>query len=184
MELEFSRAEAADAEALAQLVNSAYRGEASRLGWTTEADLLDGRRIDAAGILDLLAESESLILVCKRQNQLLGSVHLRHAAGQVHIGMLAVSPAHQDQGIGKQLLQQAEQWAARTWPVRIFVMAVIPQRRELIEFYQRRGYRSTGRIEPFPENPALWTPKVGGLCLELLEKPVQQAQTSLNSGDY
>ncbi len=63
-------------------------------------------------------------------------------------------------------------------------MAVIPQRRELIEFYQRRGYRRTGRIEPFPENPALWTPKVGGLCLELLEKPVQQAQTSLNSGDY
>ncbi|WP_256361331.1 GNAT family N-acetyltransferase [Methylomonas koyamae] len=95
MALEFSRAEAADAEALAQLVNSAYRGDASRLGWTTEADLLDGRRIDAAGILDLLAESDSLILACKRQNRLLGSVHLRHAAGQVHIGMLAVSPAHQ-----------------------------------------------------------------------------------------
>ncbi|WP_231914818.1 GNAT family N-acetyltransferase [Methylomonas sp. DH-1] len=177
-------ADANDAEALAQLINSAYRGETSRLGWTTEADLLDGRRIDAAGIFELLAESDSLILACKWQTQLLGSVHLRHAARQVHIGMLAVSPAHQGQGIGKQLLQQAEQWATRIWPVRVFVMAVIPQRRELIEFYQRRGYRSTGRIEPFPENPALWTPKVGGLCLKLLEKPVQQAQMSLNSGDY
>lgn len=171
MALEFSLAEANDAAALAELINSAYRGETSRLGWTTEADLLEGSRIDAAGIVDLVAAADSLILVCKQHGQLLGSVHLQYGAGQVQIGMLAVSPRHQGLGIGKQLLHQAEHWAERVWPVRRFSMAVIPLRRELIEFYQRRGYRRTGLIQPFPLNPALWTPKVGGLCLELLEKP-------------
>ncbi|WP_445372109.1 GNAT family N-acetyltransferase [Methylomonas sp. HW2-6] len=173
MALAFSRADANDAEALAELINSAYRGETSRLGWTTEADLLEGRRIDAAGIVKLLAAADSLILVCRQHGQLLGSVHLQYGAGQVQIGMLAVSPCHQGQGIGKQLLRQAEQWAEQVWPVQRFSMAVIPLRQELIEFYQRRGYRRTGQIQPFPLNPALWTPKVGDLCLERLEKPAR-----------
>lgn len=173
MALAFSAADANDAEALAELINSAYRGETSRLGWTTEADLLEGRRIDAAGIVNLLIAADSLILVCKQHGQLLGSVHLQHDAGQVQIGMLAVSPRHQGRGIGKQLLLQAEHWAERVWPVRRFSLAVIPLRQELIKFYQRRGYRRTGQIQPFPLNPELWTPKVGDLCLERLEKPAR-----------
>ncbi|WP_020484100.1 GNAT family N-acetyltransferase [Methylomonas sp. MK1] len=170
LELTFSRAEPVDAEQLAALINSAYRGESSRQGWTTEADLLDGRRTDATDILDLISREESMILLCRRQAGLLGSVHLQKIDQQVQIGMLAVAPAMQGLGIGKRLLAAAEAEAKQAWLVKHFVMAVIPCRTELMAFYERRGYQRTGTIKAFPVNPALWQPKVVGLSLELLEK--------------
>lgn len=170
LELIFSRAEPADAEQLAALINSAYRGESSRQGWTTEADLLGGRRTDAADILDLIAGAESMILLCRREGDLLGSVHLQKVDQQVQIGMLAVAPAMQGLGIGKRLLAAAEAEAKQAWLVKHVVMAVIPCRTELMAFYERRGYQRTGTIKAFPVNPALWQPKVTGLSLELLEK--------------
>ncbi|WP_445367523.1 GNAT family N-acetyltransferase [Methylomonas sp. BW4-1] len=170
LELTFTRAEPADAEQLAELINAAYRGESSRQGWTTEADLLDGRRTDAADILDLIAGAGSMILQCRRQGDLLGSVHLQKVDQQGHIGMLAVAPAMQGLGIGKRLLAAAEAEAVQTWGVNHLVMAVIPCRAELMAFYERRGYRRTGISKAFPINPEMWTPKVADLSLELLEK--------------
>ncbi|MEI8572344.1 GNAT family N-acetyltransferase [Methylomonas sp. LW13] len=170
LELTFTRAEPADAEQLAEFINAAYRGESSRQGWTTEADLLDGRRTDAADILDLIAGAGSMILQCRRQGDLLGSVHLQKVDQQVHIGMLAVAPAMQGLGIGKRLLAAAEAEAVQTWGVNHLVMAVIPCRTELMAFYERRGYRRTGISKAFPINPEMWTPKVADLSLELLEK--------------
>lgn len=170
MELTFAKAEPADAAPLAELINSAYRGESSRQGWTTEADLLDGRRTDVEDILTLLADAGSMILLCKQDDALLGSVHLQHADRQVQIGMLAVLPTMQGRGIGKRLLQAAELEAGQRWAVERLLMAVIPCRTELIAFYERRGYRRTGIRKEFPANPALWLPKVDGLSLELLEK--------------
>ncbi len=169
-ELIFSKAEIRHAEGLVELINSAYRGESSRLGWTTEADLLDGRRIDAKEIGDLLADEDSMIMLCQSGADLLGSVHLHKSGEQVQIGMLAVSPPSQGRGIGKHLLQAAELAALEAWAVNHFVISVIPQRQELIAFYERRGYRRTGISKVFPENPELWTAKVDGLRLELLEK--------------
>ncbi|MBD9358794.1 GNAT family N-acetyltransferase [Methylomonas albis] len=170
LELTFCRATPADAEQLAELINSAYRGESSRQGWTTEADLLDGRRTDMADILDLIAGAGSMILLCRRQGDLLGSVHLQKVEQQVHIGMLAVRPTLQNQGIGKRLLAAAEIEARQEWQLQRFVMAVIPHRTELVAFYERRGYQRTGVIKVFPLHPALWQPKVSDLCLEILEK--------------
>lgn len=172
LELIFAKAKPADAESLVRLINSAYRGESSRQGWTTEADLLDGRRTDVEDILNLIAAADSLILLCRQGGELLGSVHLQYLDRQVQIGMLAVNPALQGQGIGKRLLAAAEAQARQLWPVERLLMAVIPCREELIAFYQRRGYRRTGVKKDFPVNPALWSPKVAGLSLELLEKPL------------
>lgn len=166
----FSKAEIQHAESLVALINSAYRGDASRVGWTTEADLLDGRRTDREQILQLLADADSMILLCRRGDELLGCVHLHNGGDAVHLGMLAVSPPLQSLGIGKRLLRAAESEAAAAWGSRRFAMSVISLRSELIAFYQRQGYRRTGISEAFPVNPALWTPKVEGLCLELLEK--------------
>ena len=45
-------ATAADIPALHALIESAYRGEVSRAGWTTEADLLDGQRTDPDDLAD------------------------------------------------------------------------------------------------------------------------------------
>jgi len=172
LELTFAKAEPADAQSLVRLINSAYRGESSRRGWTTEADLLDGRRTDAEDILNLIAAADSLILLCRQGGELLGSVHLQYQDGQVQIGMLAVNPAQQGRGIGKRLLAAAESQARQSWMVERLLMAVIPCREELIAFYERRGYRRTGIKKDFPVNPALWLPKVAGLSLELLEKPL------------
>jgi len=172
LELSFSTAEMRDAEQLAVLINSAYRGESSKLGWTTEADLLDGLRTDTEEIRGLIARDDSLIVVCKAGLKMTGSVHLRNSGDQVQIGMLAVSPPLQGLGIGKQLLGKAEAAARQAWQVSRFVMSVIPCRHELIAFYERRGYRRTGISEAFPENPVLWMPKVEGLRMELMEKRI------------
>jgi len=171
-DLSFSPAVYEDAAQLAALINSAYRGESSRQGWTTEADLIDGLRTDIEMIQDLLVMADSMLLLCKQDRELLGSVHLQFCGDEVQIGMLAVSPGLQGRGIGKQLLRAAEATACSTWRFQRFVMSVIPCRQELMAFYERRGYRRTGINKAFPANPALWTPKVAGLSLELLEKLV------------
>ncbi|HEY8099037.1 MAG TPA: GNAT family N-acetyltransferase [Methylobacter sp.] len=170
MTLSISKAEKQDAGQIAALINSAYRGESSKQGWTTEADLLAGRRTDAEEILRLISTDDSIFLLCKTKAELVGSVHLQKQGTQVYLGMLAVSPTLQGKGIGKQLLEAAEQVAQETWAVNKSVMTVIACRIELISFYERRGYRCTGLSKEFPANPELWTPKVADLRLEVLEK--------------
>jgi len=170
--LAFSSARQHEAEQLVALVNSAYRGEISRQGWTTEVDLLDGRRTEVTELKHLIASDDSIILLCKNASELIGSIHLERSGQQVQFGMLAVQPSLQGRGIGKQLLQAAELAAQQAWPVHTFVMAVISSRHELIAFYERRGYRRTGITKAFPVNSSLWTAKVAGLQLEFLEKSV------------
>lgn len=170
-ELEFRPAAAGEEAAVAALINLCYRGETSKLGWTTEAWLLDGLRTDAGEIGRLIDADGSLILLCLAGAELIGTVLVERKDNRAHIGMFVVQPALQGQGIGKRLLAAAEDTARRLWGVEKFVMVVISCRTELIAFYERRGYRRTGRHLPFPSNPAMWRPKVEGLELELLEKP-------------
>lgn len=170
LKLSFSKAQINDIEQVIQLVNSAYRGESSKFGWTTEADLLDGLRTDNEEIMRLLADDGSIILVCKAEEKVLGSVHLQYMDDCVEIGMFAVWPQRQGLGIGKQLLHQAELMASQTWPIKRLQMAVISCRHELLAFYNRRGYHDNGGSKPFPVNPLLWTPKVQNLEFTLLEK--------------
>jgi ribosomal protein S18 acetylase RimI-like enzyme len=164
------KAEKHDAEQIADLVNSAYRGEFSRQGWTTEADLLAGRRTAADEIEQLIATDDSMFLLCKTGTKLIGSVHLQKQTDQVDLGMLAVSPPLQGRGVGRQLLLAAEQTAQQDCNVDRLVMSVIESRSELIAFYERNGYRRIGINKAFPLKPELWTPKVTDLRLEILEK--------------
>jgi ribosomal protein S18 acetylase RimI-like enzyme len=169
-DLTFFKATKAEAEQIVTFVNAAYRGEFSRYGWTTEADLLDGRRTDTQQILSLFEDSNALFLLCRVDTELQGSVYLHKEDDGVHIGMLAVNPLQQNRGIGKALLHAAELTAQQTWAANRLLMSVIPCRHELIAYYQRRGYKRTGIIKEFPVNPALWSPKVADLSLEILEK--------------
>lgn len=170
--LAISKAKIQDADQITALVNSAYRGVASKQGWTTEADLLLGRRTDTEEILRLISTEDSMFLLCKTNAELVGSVYLQKQAEQVALSMLAVNPLLQGKGIGKQLLLAAEQAAQEAWTVSTAVMSVIACRSELIAFYQRRGYRRTGVSMIFPVNPELWLPKVADLRLEILEKTI------------
>ena len=76
-ELEFRCATLADSADLVELVESAYRGDASRAGWTTEADLLDGQRTDAEELASILNDTDARLLLATRGREILGCVLLR-----------------------------------------------------------------------------------------------------------
>lgn len=149
-----------DIASLEALVNSAYRGESSRKGWTTEADLLDGIRVDAERLREVIAGANSEILkATNAQNEIIGCVSLEKQEGRLYLGMLTVSPELQNGGIGKKLLAASEAEAKRMSCSCIY-MSVLTQRHELIAWYERHGYRNTLRKKPFPmNNPRFGLPK-------------------------
>jgi len=159
----------ADAGAIAQLANRAYRGDASRAGWTTEADLLSGQRTDRDMILEMMDSAYFRLLW--EGPTLLGSVQLVPIDGTTaEIGMLAVEPARQGEGIGNRLLSYAETVAHQQLGREQLLMRVLHQREELIGYYQRRGYRQTGETAPFPESQRFGNPLVDDLWFVVLEK--------------
>ncbi len=146
----FRAAGTADAEAVVRLVESAYRGDSGRRGWTTEADLLDGRRTDAAMVAELIATPRSLILLAEQGGTLHGCCHLAWQDEAGYFGMFAVDPSQQGGGLGKAMLAEAERIVREEWQGQRMRMSVIEQRAELIAWYERRGYRRTGEYRPFP----------------------------------
>lgn len=169
-ELFFRKAGAEDIEDIVALINSAYRGESSKAGWTTEAGFLGGQRTDAEEVARLIAASDSMMLLCRDGTELIGCVHLERAGRRAYLGMLTVKPTLQGRGIGKRFMEVAERTAREEWSAEKMVMAVITLRTELIAFYERRGYRRTGELKEFPKDPRYGIPKTDRLQFELMEK--------------
>ncbi len=170
-DLSFRPATTDDTEALVALVNSAYRGDASRAGWTTEADLVTGARIDGAELLRLLGAEASMILLCLQGEDIIGSVHLKRLdARTAYLGLFVVQPTLQGGGVGKRFLAEAEATARRLWGSARMTLSVITLRPELVAYYERRGYRRTGQVHPFPSEAGASRPVVEDLRLETLEK--------------
>jgi GNAT superfamily N-acetyltransferase len=158
-----------DVPRLTRLVNRAYRGDASRQGWTTEAHLLDGQRIDEEALREMLAVPGAAILMCLGQNnELLGSFYAQPTGPKVYLGMLAVDPEKQAHGVGKFLLKAAEDYG-RQHGCTVSKMTVISVRSELLAYYERQGYHQTGATEPFPTDPRFGIPRQP-LTLLVLEK--------------
>lgn len=155
----FRKANSDDIELIDQLVNSAYRGETSKIGWTTEADLLGGQRTDPDKLLEMITDPLTQIELVFEEDLLLGCVYLRREGNALYFGMLTVRPDLQNKGLGKILLAHVES-LAKAWGLSVIRMDVIQQRIELIAFYERRGYRWTGQTAPFPEHdPRFGLPK-------------------------
>jgi ribosomal protein S18 acetylase RimI-like enzyme len=144
-----AKAVAEDIASLNTLINSAYRGEFSKKGWTTEAHLLEGGRTTEAELLDIILDTSNTILKYSENGKIIGCVLLKVKANELYLGMLTVSPDLQNSGIGKKLLHQAEVFAAAIRLPKI-IMTVITVREELIAWYKRNGYVDTGAREPFP----------------------------------
>lgn len=142
-----------DIPALVPLVNSAYRGDASRKGWTTEADLLKGElRTDAPTLLETMSKPGATFLKCtSEEGRIIGCVYLQKEERGLYLGMLTVSPELQAGGIGKQLLAAASVHAKENGCPVIF-MGVISLRHELIAWYERHGYYLTGKTKPLPDD--------------------------------
>ena len=174
--LRFRPAVAEDIPAVIALVESAYRGDASRVGWTTEADLLGGRRTGRDDIEAILARERSQLLLAEREGQLLACAHVAVEDDAGYFGMFSVDPRRQGEGLGKIVLAEAERIAAEQWACPAMRMTVIDVREELIAFYERRGYRRTGIKKPFPYGDARFgLPKRDDLRFEVLEKPLPRS---------
>ncbi len=167
----FRTATPADIPALVELVTSAYRGDASRAGWTTEADLLDGQRIDPEVLRQDIERLHSIVLLAERDGALLACAHVAIDGDAGYFGMFSVRPDLQGNGVGKALLAEAERIARDEWKLPAMRMTVIDVRDELIAFYQRRGFVRTGITKPFPYGDERFgIPKRGDLRFEVLEK--------------
>lgn len=174
--LRFRLAEPEDVVDIVALVNSAYRGDGSRRGWTTEADLLGGQRTDAREVGPQVTGPGSVMLLCHRGSELIGCVHLQRGEGRAYLGMLAVRPHLQGAGVGKHFMEAAERFIREQWRLGLVEMTVISTRDELIAYYLRRGYRLTGEKRPFPRDERFGLPKVERLEFVVLEKHLSMNQ--------
>ncbi|WP_244487968.1 GNAT family N-acetyltransferase [Aureimonas sp. Leaf454] len=161
-----------DVANLVRLVNSAYRGETATRGWTHEAALLKGQRIDADMLLDMLGDPRHTLLAGEDGEGLAGCVDVVAESGFGYLGLLTVAPDRQSRTYGKALLAAGEA-VARDLGLRRIRMTVISQRFELIAWYERRGYARTGARAPFPlDDPRFGVPLQDDLDFVVLEKPL------------
>ncbi|MBX6389353.1 MAG: GNAT family N-acetyltransferase [Frankia sp.] len=166
----------ADVPAVLALVESAYRGESSQAGWTTEADILDGQRTDAAAIEEIVRGQDSLVLVVDDAAPGAGVAaccQLERRGSACYFGMFAVRPTGQARGLGSALLAEAERYARERWGATRMEMYVISLRSDLIAWYERRGYHRTGETAPFPYGDERFgLPRRDDLEFAVLAKPL------------
>lgn len=175
MTIPVRNATAADIPALHALIESAYRGDSAKQGWTHEADLLGGQRTDREALADIIADPKQALLLNQQDGAVIGCVLVKDLGMQdgvrtAYLGMLTVRPDLQAAGLGRALLTAAEAHA-RGFGAEIMEMTVIKSRTELIGWYERRGYARTGREEPFPlDDPRFGSPKTRDLVFEVMGK--------------
>lgn len=171
----FRAAGEADIAAAHALIESAYRGESAKRGWTHEADLLGGQRTDLQALHEIIADERQTLLLAEENGAFVGCVLVvdkgeRAGAHIGYLGMLTVAPGLQGGGLGRRLLAAAEAHA-RGFGAHVMEMTVIESRSELIDWYVRRGYHDTGRREPFPlDDPRFGLPKTRDLAFIVMAK--------------
>jgi ribosomal protein S18 acetylase RimI-like enzyme len=164
-------ATAADIPALVTLINNAYRGEESKKGWTTEAHLISGtERVDPGTLQSLMDDPHSIILVRIMEDKMMGSVYLQKQNDKLYLGMLSVVPSGQNAGVGRSLLEAAQDYSSQLGCIAIRIK-VISIRTELIDWYVRRGFHFTGEQVPFPAT-GLWGQALQELHFVIMEKPI------------
>jgi ribosomal protein S18 acetylase RimI-like enzyme len=148
-----------DISALNKLINSAYRGESSKKGWTTEESLLGGIRTSEDTLKETINTDGTTILIDFIEDELVACVQLVEKGQSLYVGMLTVKPDLQNAGLGKKLLKAAEDFAIQK-RISKLEMTVISDRVELISWYERHGYTKTGETRPFPMgDPRFGEPK-------------------------
>lgn len=152
---------------ISDLVNLTYRGN---LGWTRETHIIQGNRTNRQEIQTAMRNPNAYFLVIDFPQILASCIYVAKEKEHAYIGFFSVHPSLQGSGLGKYVLEQAETFVLENMGIHKFVMFVVSQRRELIEFYQRRGYSRTGRIEAYPLHMGIGIPRLAGLTIEYLEK--------------
>jgi ribosomal protein S18 acetylase RimI-like enzyme len=164
----------ADAAALTSLINQAYRGPATPQAWTTEAHLLDGPRLGEGHVLEMVRLTRdhhaALLKYAAGNGSIQGCVYLEPKGKRLYLSTLAVAPEAQAQGVGRQLLAAAEDYARQLGCTHV-LLSVLAARPELLAWYERHGYQRTGESEAFPDTTEFGRPRQP-LVLLKLEKQV------------
>lgn len=153
-ELRFAYARPADAPAIAALIESAYRGPVAARGWTNESEILTGPRSSPGEVERLILTPGTRFLIARSGDRLVGSALLQKDQNGAYFGMFAIDPDAQGAGLGKTIMARCETAVVELWTARFLRLTVISLRDELIAWYERRGFRQTGRREPFPFDTA------------------------------
>jgi len=156
-----------DAERIKDLINLSYRGNE---GWTKETEIVSGARISIEDTKILIQKNNSKMFIATIEGTLVGCICIELEKNKAYIGSFAVAPSYQNRGIGKSILMQAELIAINQFKARELIMIVVSQRRELIEYYERRGYSRTGQVEKYPIHLNVGIPILDGLTIEYLRK--------------
>lgn len=178
-----------DVPALEVLLNRCYRFNE---GWTNEADLVGGVRTNQAELESVINDPKQYLFVFPKTanglrdgaetGEILGCIDVEIKHDGAYIGMFAVNPKLQGNGVGNTMLEAGEVFAARhlnhrkdtqgkSSPafIKLFVLDGRPQ---LQAYYERRGYVATGNTEAFPEDGNNGTPKKEGLYFLELAKTI------------
>lgn len=136
-----------DIEAVVDLLNLCYR---SGEGWTHEAGLISGERLNAADMQAMLDGKKHFFFVFDNNGlsadvgALIGCIVVKMDVESVdhtaYIEMVAVHPVVQNQGVGGEMLSAVEDFAAQHLRQGWMKMLVVEQRKELVDYYGRRGY--------------------------------------------
>lgn len=169
MNLHYKVATIEDAHAIASLVNRAYRPTDGVKGWTHESELVSGERANVEQVRSLFRDNSYLLVAVENEN-IVACVHIEIIALSAHIGLLATNPDLQGLGYGKLMLSYAEKFASKNYFVSKYEMKVLLARKELLAFYIRRGYITTGSTYEYPISDGVGSPKVTNLQVGVLEK--------------
>ncbi|BAK72424.1 GNAT family N-acetyltransferase [Arcobacter sp. L] len=152
MNLQFKELQKEDIKEVIVLINQAYRAEKKDNAWTTESHLLSGIRVNENMMKEILEEKNTKTYIAKIENKIVGTIQAKLEGESIHIGLFAVDTKSQASGIGKKLLEFAENSSSKLWEKSTFIMEVISTRTELMQYYIRRGYLNTNSFIEFPKS--------------------------------
>lgn len=136
--LQYRLAAAGDAQSLIAMINAAFSIE----------DFLEGTRTDEERLAAMMAKG-SILMAEDDAGKLLGSVYFELRGLRGYLGMLAVDPARQGQGIARRLIEKAEEHLREAGCNEVEII-VLNMRPELLPIYRRMGFIETGTMDFAP----------------------------------
>lgn len=128
-----------DAEPLARLINAAFR---------VEQPFIEGDRINLDGVRAYLEKGK--FLLAEDASGLAGCVYVELRGDCGYLGLLGVDPPRQGTGLGRKLMDAAENYF-RDAGCRAIDLRIVSARTSLPAFYRHLGYLETGTAPIAPD---------------------------------